>query len=347
MPALYLTEQGSLLRCEQERLVVERGGRSVFGVPLLQVERVLVFGNVQLTTPAIGLLLHAGVEVSFLSARGRFKGRLVLAACKNIALRRAQYEKAGDSQFAVELARVIVAGKIRNGRAVLGRYGRNHPTSKSGKGQPPSAKQVPLHTIRRDLWHLAQAALRQGKLPSLLGVAGQAAAVYFRGFAAMLRQPETAFMGRTRHPPRDPVNALLSLGYTLAGNELHSVATALGLDPWLGFLHGISERRPGLPMDLLEEFRAPLVDRFTVALLNRQVLDAADFVAHPQGGVTLTSASLKRYLRAWEKNLNRKFKHPVTEQQVSFRRLFALQAGALARAIEHGEPYQPFAFDKM
>jgi CRISPR-associated protein Cas1 len=394
MPALYLTEQGSFLRCEGERLVIEHGGRTIFGVPVLQVERVLAFGNVQLSTQVLGLLLSRGIEVSFLTVRGRLKGRLVPTVCKNITLRRAQYGRACDESFAVELARVLVAGKIRNGRAVLGRYGRNHSEHgndeaddegenveaalsankatglnkasglnilKSGAGKSCKAKPCESKScgvkpcqqersqpalapkqVQRQLRHLARQALLQESVTQLLGVEGHAAHIYFQGFSAMLRQPEMSFDRRTRHPPRDPVNALLSLGYTLAGNELHGVTTALGLDPWMGFLHGVSERRPGLPMDLLEEFRAPLVDRFTAALINRRVLDANDFEAHPKGGVTLKQAALKRYLLSWEKNLNRPFKYLESGQQVSFRRLFHLQAQAMAHAIESDEPYQPY-----
>lgn len=333
MPTLYLTEQGSTLCQDHERLIVERGGRAVFSVPLVQVERVLIFGHVQVTPPAMGLLLREGIDVAFLSMRGRFKGRLVAASTRNLARRLAQYERVRDADFTLQTARSIVAGKIRNGRAVLARFRRNHAASEK-------------EPLLRELRQCAETAMRQENVAALLGVEGQAAALYFRGLAAMLRQPDFKFTSRTRHPPQDPVNVLLSLGYTLAGNELQSVVTALGLDPWLGFLHGLSERRPGLPLDLLEEFRAPVVDRFSITLLNRRQLDAADFALHPKGGITLSQDALKRYLLAWERNLNQNFKHPATGQNTTFRRLFTQQVQAMSVAIEQGNEYGPFPYDR-
>jgi CRISPR-associated protein Cas1 len=333
MPTLYLTEQGSCLRQEQGRLIVEKDGCRLFSAPALQVDRVLIFGMVQVTPHALSLLLSQGIETSFLSVQGRLKGHLIAPCSKNIALRLAQYERARDEEFALQMARTMVASKIRNARAVLARYVRNHPTPE-------------IETLDGRLDRLAFEAGRKRAVASLLGVEGRAAAVYFQGMGHMMRAPGWEFCGRVRRPPRDPFNALLSLGYTLVGSELTAVTTAMGLDPHLGFLHGISYGRPSLSLDLLEEFRAPLVDRFTLSLVNLQIIGCDDFTTRPNGGLYLHEEPLKRYLREYEKYLNNAFKHPVTGQRTTFRRVFTLQAQALARAIQDKGDYCPYAFYK-
>lgn len=333
MPTLYLTEQGSCLRQEHGRLLVEKDGRCLFSTPALQVERVLVFGTVQLTPHALSLLLRQGIDTSFLSVQGRLKGRLVAPHSKNIALRLAQYERARDPEFALHMARILVAAKIRNARVVLGRYARNHPTPE-------------IEALDAGLDRLALEAGRKRAVSSLLGVEGRAAEIYFQGLGHMLRAPDWKFEGRVRRPPRDPFNALLSLGYTLVGNELMAVTTAMGLDAHLGFLHGISYGRPSLSLDLLEEFRAPLADRFTLSLVNLQIIGCDDFAARPNGGLYLREVPLKRYLQEYEKYLNNAFKHPETGQRTTFRRVFALQVQSMARAIRGEGDYDPYGFHK-
>lgn len=337
MPALYLTEQGSSLRLDGQRFVVEKDGEVLLSVPAVHVERVIVLGNVQLTTLAIGFLLEQGIDVSFLTLTGRLKGRLVAVESKNVLLRVAQHQRARDEAFCLSLAKCIVRGKIRNQRSVVMRYARNHPDAV-------------LDQAAEELGRMMEQVDEQGSVSALMGVEGRASAVYFRVFGRML-QPEFPFTQRTRRPPRDPVNALLSFGYTLAGNELLAVTSAVGFDPYVGFLHGISYGRPSLPLDLLEEFRAPLVDRLTMAVINLNILEPEDFEERAGGdgqdatagaGVRLKPDGLKRYLREYEKALNTPFRHPVTGEQTTFRRLFLLQAQALAKVVKEGGRYEPY-----
>jgi CRISPR-associated protein Cas1 len=347
MPTLYLTEQGSSLRLDGQRLVVEKKDETLLSLPAVHVERVMVLGNVQLTTPVIGFLLERGIDVSFLTLTGKLKGRLVAVESKNVPLRVAQHARARDAGFCLALAKDIVRGKIRNQRAVVMRYARNHPDPV-------------LDKAAEELERWMERVEEQSSVSALMGVEGSASAVYFRVFGRML-PPEFPFTQRTRRPPRDPVNALLSFGYTLAGNELLAVTSAVGFDPYVGFFHGISYGRPSLPLDLLEEFRAPLVDRLTMSVINLNILEPEDFVnesmsqwvnevnatqdsapSAQDAGVRFKSDALKRYLKEYEKALNTPFKHPVTGERTSFRRLFLLQTQALAKVVKEGGRYEPY-----
>lgn len=177
-------------------------------------------------------------------------------------------------------------------------------------------------------------------LDSLRGVEGSAAARYFRAVAGVF-PAAFGFAGRNRRPPRDPVNALLSFGYVLVGNELQSLLDAMGYDPFLGLFHDLDYGRPSLALDLLEELRAPLVDRFTASLLNLGTLTASDFTPTAEGGVVLTREAMKRYFVAYEKELTEP--RSVEEgETASFRQLFRRQAERLARALVHDEPYRAF-----
>ena len=176
-------------------------------------------------------------------------------------------------------------------------------------------------------------------LEVLRGIEGAATRRYFRALAGIV-PPAFAFAGRSRRPPRDPCNALLSFGYVLVGNELQALLDGIGFDPYIGFYHQLDYGRPSLALDLLEEFRAPLVDRLSATLLNRGELAAGDFAGTPERGITLTREALKRYLAAYERELTEP--RAVESEQLSFRQLFRRQAERLARALHGSEPYRGF-----
>jgi CRISPR-associated protein Cas1 len=237
-----------------------------------------------------------------------------------------QYEAAHDEPLRLALAREVVRAKIANSAAVLRRFRRNHPEALA-----PEA----IEEIERSLAGVEAAAGAE----SLRGVEGIAAARYFRALGALV-PPELAFQGRSRRPPRDPVNALLSFGYVLVGNELQSLLDGMGFDPYLGFYHRLDYGRPSLALDLLEEFRAALVDRWSVGLLNLKTLTPADFTATAEGGVLLGREGMRRYFPAYEKEMATPL--AVDGEELTFRRLFRRQAERLARALMEGEPYQGF-----
>ncbi|MFQ5850057.1 MAG: CRISPR-associated endonuclease Cas1 [Candidatus Binatia bacterium] len=338
MATLYLTEQGSKLVKDHRRLVVEKDGAVIFEVPAFKVERVLIFGNVQLTTPAMSFLLENGIETSFLTVHGRLKGRLVPIQSKNVVLRMQQFELARDRDFSLALSSLIVEGKLRNARIVLQRYARNHPGEADFDGA--------LWEIER----LIASIPRKERIESLKGLEGRAAAVYFKAYRELFRTT-ISFTTRSRRPPRDPSNALLGLGYTLLAHEAVGVVSAVGFDPYVGFYHGLHYGRPSLALDLIEEFRPALVDRLVTTLLNRQVLKQDDFEEVSDEGdgerttVYLTAEGRKKFYASYEERMLAPFDHPRTGEQVTYRRLLCLQAQALAKAIVDGEEYRPFIIE--
>jgi CRISPR-associated protein Cas1 len=326
MAVLYLTEQGSIVRKTSDRLIVEKDHEVLLEVPCLKLDTLLIFGNVQVTTQALAELLDHGIELAYLSQSGKLRGRLTPPNAKNIPLRMRQYDLARSEDAALDLAKRLVSAKIANSSAVLRRLRRH------------DAEAISLDAIQA----LDTSILAIEKVPSqesLLGIEGSAAADYFRALAGGV--PSWAgFNQRSRRPPRDPFNALLSFGYVLVGSELQSLLDAMGFDPYLGFYHQPDYGRPSLALDLLEEFRAPLVDRLAISLLHLRVLDADDFWQAPEGGVLLRHEAMKSFFPAYEKQLTTPFS--VDGEEHSFRHLFRRQAERLARTLLQGEIYEPF-----
>ncbi len=328
MSSLYLVEQGLLIRQNGERLILYRDKAPIAEVPLMKIERVVVFGHVHLTTGAISALLRHGIDTTFLSWHGRLKGRLVALESKNIPLRLKQYERARDEAFACELARRIVRAKVHSSLRVLLRYQRNHP-----EWSAPEA----IAQLERTLQTLEQ----PQTLPSLRGLEGQAAAAYFQAYGNMFRR-SLRFHKRSRRPPRDPVNAALSLGYSLLFGEAVAFVSSVGFDPYLGFLHAPEYGRCSLALDLMEEFRAAIVDRLVLTLFNTEVLVPAYFTTSENAGVWFVPEAKKRFLREYEETMQRAFISRHTGHRTTFRRLLLEQAEHLARALLHGEEYRPY-----
>jgi len=326
MPTLYITEQNAWIRKTGDRLVVEKDDEVLLEIPCLKVDTVLLYGNVQFTTQALVEMLDHGIELALFSLSGRLRGQLTPPKAKNIVLRMGQYEKSRSAEFCLHFAREVVAAKIASSIAVLRRFRANHPTAFPGED---------VHAVEALVPQLETTPT----LDALRGVEGGAAARYFSLLVRMIPEdlrPER----RARRPPPDPFNALLSFGYVLVGNELQALLDGMGYDPYLGFYHQIKYGRPSLALDLLEEFRPALVDRFSSSLLNRQILQKQDFVATRHKGVRLTREGLRKYFRAWEQELTRPWS--LGEEQVSFRTVFRRQAELLARALKGEEPYRSF-----
>lgn len=238
-------------------------------------------------TQSLALLLDRGIDVSFLTSRGRLRGALVSAQSRNVYLRLAQFERFREPAFRLAVSRNVVTAKITAQLRLVIRYQRNHPD----RGEADAADR-----LRQFLSKVGAAE----EVPSLQGLEGAAAALYYRQFAAMLTA--VGFPGRKKHPSTDPANALLSLGYVIVGNELASLLEARGFDPALGFLHGLRYGRQSLALDLVEAFRQPVVDRLTLRLLNRRQLGPDDFEGGERG-LLLKPDSLRTYLAHYEDHL--------------------------------------------
>lgn len=325
MSILYLTEQGAVLRQAGERVVVEKDGVKLLDVPLFKVDAILIYGMAQVTTQALSMLLEAGIELAFLTMGGKLKGQLTPPKAKNVVLRMKQYRRATESGFALGMAKGIVRGKVENGLAALRRFRYNHP-------------EVEMADCEMRMKEALISLERKTETQTVLGVEGIAAVAYFDGLARMCLG-ELKFKGRNRRPPQDPINALLSLGYVLIGNELASLLDGMGFDPYIGFLHGIDYGRQSLALDMAEEFRCPVVDRFTLYLTNRNMLRADDFEAR-DGGVYLKQEGLKRFFAEYEKWMNAK-----NRAGRSFRDISKAQAQQMAKAITEGEEYIPYRLE--
>lgn len=328
MATLYLTEQGATLRKIGERLIVEKDQQELLEVECFKVDSVFALGNIQVTTPALTALLKHGIELAFLSLNGRLKGQLTPPKAKNVLLRVAQYEKYQDEPFVLDLARQFVYGKLHNSAALLTRQHRNYPE----RG---------FDAHRQEIGRLLRRIEQASTLDSLRGLEGSAARAYFQGFALACRT-EISFPGRRRRPPTDPINALLSFGYTLINAELSSLLDAMGYDPYIGFFHQVDYGRPSLALDLLEEFRVPAVDRLALNLVNRRTLKEGDFVTHEEsGGLRLKRAALKKFFLGYESHLNREFQDSVSDRATTLRKSFRRQAERLAAHLTRGEAYSP------
>ena len=329
MGTLYITQQGAVLKKTSRRLVVYKGEEKIAEVPVIKVDRVMIFGNVQVTAPTVAFLLDSCVDLCYLSSRGRYRGRLVAAESKNVLLRIAQYERYLDDDFQLQISKALVAAKIKNALGLIRRYRRRYP--ELDFSQEMASLDDALNGIES-----------RTQVSSLLGVEGHATAVYFRAFGRMFRQDEMSFTKRTRRPPKDPVNSLLSFGYTLVTNEILSFLFAVGFDPYIGHLHSLGYGRPSLALDMTEEFRHPVVDRFTLYLVNKDIISSTDFDDRGEVGFFLTQDALKQYFHHYEKRISQTFRDGITEENVSYRGLFRRQAYRLAKSIQTGELYEPY-----
>lgn len=325
MNTLYVTEPGAVVRLSSHSLLVCKGKEKLAQMPLIRLEAVLLFGPVQITTQAMEALLEEGIEVAFLTLSGKLRGRLHSISAKNVFVRLAQYERALDDEFVLQTAKIIVRAKLSHAEKLLVRYAARLEDEQLGQSL------AAIKAARRRVE-------RVQSVGSLMGVEGGAAAAYFRAFGRLIHGDFT-FHERSRRPPKDPVNALLSLGYTLVFNELFALAAAHGLDPYLGFLHGAAYGRPSLALDLEEEFRAPVVDRFVLKLINRRILQPQHFAPGADGGVYLTAEGRTLFFSHYEKLLRGA---AGERKEISLRDLLKRQVRRMASAIKNREPYEPF-----
>jgi CRISPR-associated protein Cas1 len=330
---LYILEQGSKLAREGRRLVVTKEGEVLARVAVLQISQVLVFGNSQITTPAPRLLLDEGVEVVLLSQTGTFYGRLVGATSGHGSLRVAQVLRSQDAAYALATAQAMVRGKLHNMRVFLLRYARR-------------LDQPAVGSAAESMAALLARVPRTTTVASLMGVEGQATALYFGVWKNLLKAP-WRFEKRIRRPPTDPVNVLLSLGYTILAQNVMGAVLATGLDPYVGFLHQVSYNRPSLALDLMEEFRPLIVDSVALRCCNNGILTEQHFApGEEEQPIVLTAEGMRLFIRELETRLTQSFKHPETGEQVSYRRLFLLQsyrlAAVLQQGLDMGQGYQPF-----
>jgi CRISPR-associated protein Cas1 len=330
MSTLYLVQQGATVSKEQGRFLVKTPKEAPLEIPAREIERVLVFGNIQLTTAIISDCLAQQIPVVFLSQLGDYKGHLWSAENDDIRIEKVQYQRQDDADFRLTTARAIVQGKLRNSKQLLLRLNR--------KRQLDSVKAA-IAGLDRDLEALTQAET----LDQLRGYEGSAATRYFRALGDLITNPAFSFTERNRRPPKDPINSLLSFGYTLLYNNVLSLLLAEGLNPYLGNLHGSEKKQTFLAFDLTEEFRSPVVDSVVMRLINRRIFSPTDFTWPTQtGGVYLNDTARRIFIQKMETRLSEEVSHPDVQGSVSYRRAIQLQVKRYKQSLVDNVPYAAF-----
>ena len=333
---LYLTTPETYLRLDNDTLRVEVERESRLRVPLHHLTAVVCFGHIGLSAPLMHRLAESGIALVLLDNNGRFKARREGAVSGNVLLRQAQFQRVADAAFTLDMARACVAGKIKNSRQVVQRGAREAKSD---------AEASTLARLTNDLAASLRALPAASSLDQLRGLEGEAARQYFGGLSLLIR-PElrTSFAmdGRTRRPPRDRFNALLSFLYAMWMNDCRSALEASGLDPQVGFLHALRPGRAALALDLMEEFR-PWADRLALTLINRGQLTERDFVLREGGGVSLQPDARKAVVVAYQERKKDEINHPLLAQPVALGLVPLVQARLMARAVrDDAAPYVPF-----
>lgn len=326
---IYVTSEDAWLRKDGANLVVEVSGAERGRAPLHMLEGLVSFGRAGASPALLAACAEAGIAISHLDPNGRFLARVEGRRSGNVLLRRVQYRVADDASRAAVIVRGIVAAKAANQRTVIRRALRDH-----GAAVGPE-RVAALEAAERRLTDAARRTLATGTVDGLRGLEGEAAAIYFAAFPTLIRVDDPAFRfgGRSRRPPLDRMNALLSFLYALLGHDCRSALEAHGLDPQVGFLHADRPGRASLALDLMEELRPVLADCLALSMVNRRQLAADDFAVEEAGGVRLTDDARKRVLVGWQERKREEIRHPFLDETIPFGLVAHAQAQMLARHL--------------
>jgi CRISPR-associated protein Cas1 len=321
MSTLYVTQQDAVLRKTDERLKVTQNGTTLLDVPMIKVSSIVLFGRVTVTAATVQALLEHQIALCYLSQHGRYVGRIEPALSKNSLLRAAQYRAAFNPATTLTLARHMVRGKLSNMRVFLQR---------ANRGLDDPALTQAVERLKMQLLAVDAA----DSTDQLRGMEGAGSAVYFGVFANLIKAEGMSFTKRVRRPPTDPVNALLSFGYALLANDLHSAVNTVGFDPYQGYLHVGHYGRPSLALDLMEEFRPLIADSVVLLCLNKRIIGPEDFTVELGNVCRLSEAARKKFLVQYEERKNTEIQHPIFDYKVTYQRCFELQARLLAKYLQ-------------
>jgi CRISPR-associated protein Cas1 len=370
MSIAYLMEQNAsvskeggrlLVKKEGGRLLVKKEGVVSHSIHLFKLEQVVLFGNIFLSPAAIRFLLKEGIDTAFMTRQGRYLGRLQSALGKNIVLRREQFRKMEDEGFCLKTAKSIVKGKLSNLRTVLMRLNRQR-------------ENLELDNEILSLRNLIPKVDEASSLDTLRGYEGRGSAIYFEGFSKGFLAEDLEFPGRIRRPPTDPINALLSLGYTLLLNQVIAAVNLVGFDPYFGSLHSMDYGRPSLALDLMEEWRPIIVDTLVLSVFNLKALAPSDFeerrpvsmekesvnpadvesgreedltessesVGKDKPAMILTENGFRKFITQYERKMAQKVQYHLTGEHYTYRDCIREQVRHFARYLKGEEvEYQP------
>ncbi len=332
MTVLYLTEEGSYLCKEGNRLKIKKSKDTLKEIGLEKIENIVLVGNTHITTPLTAELLEREIPITWLSSTGKFYGRLEPTTYINIERQREQFRKGDDEIFCHELSKSFITGKIKNSQVLLRRYNRNKNSEK-------------VEEIIKELKQYHLKVCSAESIEQMLGFEGNASKIYFKALGIMVKD-EFHFTKRTRQPPKDPFNSLLSFGYTLLTYEIYTALINKGLHPYAGFMHQIRKGHPALASDLIEEWRPVIIDSLVMSLVQKEEITLDDFF--PQctetEGVYLNKEASKLFIKKFEEKIRQHNSYlTYVDYPLSFRESLQFQAGSLAKSIEENDPsiYRP------
>ena len=333
---LYVTSPDKYLSLDGENIVVLADGREAGRVPLHNLEGIVTFGYSGASPALMGYCARNGISLSFHSPSGRFLAEITGGLRGNVTLRKTQYRLSDNEQESAIIGRNMIIGKVYNSRWVLERATRDHPD------------RVDVEALKKTSSYLQEILAQLESCESLdkiRGMEGNAASKYFEVFDELILRNKDSFFfrERNRRPPLDNVNALLSFIYTLLSQMTSSALSAAGLDPYVGFLHRDRPGRASLALDLMEELRPVLADRFVVSLINRQVVLPKDFIKKENGAVILTDDARRKVIDAWQKKKQEVIRHPFLDEKIEWGLISYTQALLLARFLRGDiDAYPPF-----
>lgn len=332
---LYVTTPDAYLSKDGMNVVISVKQQEVFRIPIINIEGIVTFGYMGASPGLMKLCTDNNVSLTFLSPNGRFVSRIQGQTRGNVLLRKAQYRLADNEQRSLHVAQLFVAGKIQNYRNVLRRFIRDY------------GENADVENTVRSLDMKKCDALRSTDRTELMGIEGRAANLYFSVFPYLILQQKAdfPFAGRNRRPPKDAMNAMLSLAYTLLANDTAAALETVGLDPYVGFFHTLRPGRTSLALDVMEEMRAYLGDRFVLSLINKRQIATNDFLYQGDKGVVMTEKGRKTFLTAWQNRKKETIIHPYLKEKMPIGLLPYVQAMLLARYVRNDiDDYPVFLF---
>lgn len=327
---LYLSEPGSVLRKSAGKYIVELNKNKIGEVPSEKLSALVLFSGAHITSPCMTSLLNSGIPVTWLSSTGKFFGRVELTNQVNIERQREQFRRSEDEKFCLEISRIFIRAKVKNSIVILKRYNRNLENTKV---------QINIDEINKVVNNID----KSQDILTLNGYEGYISKLYFQAIAELIND-DFKFKGRSRQPPKDAYNSLLSFGYTLLMYEIYTVVVNRGLHPYLGFLHKIKRGHPALASDLIEEWRSVLIDSLVFNLIQRKIIKIEDFeTSDTDGGIYLKKDKAKLFIQKFEERICKESKYK-DDDNMSFRQVIDKQILLLIKSIEENNPYLYDAF---
>lgn len=320
---LYVTTPDAYLSKDGLNIVVSVNQKEIFRIPAINIEGIVTFGYMGASPGVMKLCSDNGISLTFLSPYGRFISRVQGTTKGNVLLRKKQYQLSDDEYWSLHLSQLMIGGKIQNYRNILRRYIRDYGENEE------------IRKAVKELEFAKHNVLSSKDKTTLIGFEGMASNAYFSVLPILIlnQKNDFQFYGRNRRPPKDPVNAMLSFAYTLIANDISAALETVGLDPYVGFLHTLRPGRTSLSLDIMEEFRAYLGDRFVLSLINKRQITIKDFLFQGDNGVVMTDKGRKIFISAWQARKRESIIHPYLNEKIEIGLLPYIQAMLLSRFI--------------